>query len=273
METLSILVISCDKYFEIWPIFFKLFFKYWPDCPFKIYLSTNEMDYTDPRIQVIKVGEDISWGSNLKSALSKISDKYVLTLLEDFLILKPVDSFKILKQLENIQELDGHYLRLLDNPKPNKSIAFSSEIGEITPGQHWRVAMQPAIWKRSTLTDLLRTDETAWDMEIKGSVRSNSIPTGFYSTYKCLIFFNNGLEKGYWLRYNLPIMKKEGIILPVQTFPVMTHKQHVLRFLSTHLNLLGWNPLVLTFKKFFPGVAAILKELKKDSGLTKNKSK
>jgi hypothetical protein len=270
MEPLSILVISCDKYADVWPIFFRLFFKYWPDCPFKIYLSSNLKEYEDPRIQSIKVGKDISWGSNLQVALSKITSKYVLTFLEDFLIFKPIDTNKIKRQFENIQQLDGHYLRLRDNPKPDKSLESTSEIGEISPGQNWRVAMQPAIWKHSSLVGLLRPDETAWDMEINGSIRSNEMITGFYSTYDCLIFFNNGIEGSNWLRYNLPYLKKEGIVLPVSQFPVMTRRKHILRFISNKLNHLLVNPAKLTVKKYFPKVFLKLKNAKTSSSPNMN---
>ena len=34
----AILIVSCDKYSDLWDPFFKLFFKFWPDCPFNIYL-------------------------------------------------------------------------------------------------------------------------------------------------------------------------------------------------------------------------------------------
>ncbi len=38
---LAILVCSCDKYADVWEPFFKLFFKFWPDCPYPIYLLSN----------------------------------------------------------------------------------------------------------------------------------------------------------------------------------------------------------------------------------------
>ena len=37
----AVVVSSCDAYSDAWKPFFKLFFKYWSDCPFPIYLVTN----------------------------------------------------------------------------------------------------------------------------------------------------------------------------------------------------------------------------------------
>ena len=40
-EDLTILDVSCDRYADFWEIFFKLFDRYWLDCPYKVYFGTN----------------------------------------------------------------------------------------------------------------------------------------------------------------------------------------------------------------------------------------
>ena len=37
----SILVVSCDRYRDLWTPFFTLFQRYWPDCDMPVYLGTN----------------------------------------------------------------------------------------------------------------------------------------------------------------------------------------------------------------------------------------
>ena len=52
---LSVLVISCDRYADLWRPFFELFWRHWPDCQGPVYLGSNFTDYSDPRVQTIKV--------------------------------------------------------------------------------------------------------------------------------------------------------------------------------------------------------------------------
>jgi len=42
-----VLIASCDAYSDAWAPFFALMKKYWPDCPYPIYLISN---YQDPGI-------------------------------------------------------------------------------------------------------------------------------------------------------------------------------------------------------------------------------
>jgi hypothetical protein len=40
-DNLAVIVVSCDLYSDVWKPFFTLFFKYWNDCPFPVYLTSN----------------------------------------------------------------------------------------------------------------------------------------------------------------------------------------------------------------------------------------
>ena len=50
-EDPAILVVSFDAYQDLWPVFFQAFFKYWPDCPYRVYLGANTATYVHPRVQ------------------------------------------------------------------------------------------------------------------------------------------------------------------------------------------------------------------------------
>lgn len=44
----TIVVSTCDAYRDLWPAFFALFKRYWPDCPYKIVLNTETLDFQWP---------------------------------------------------------------------------------------------------------------------------------------------------------------------------------------------------------------------------------
>lgn len=48
---LAILVLSCDKYSDLWDDFFNLKDKFWPECPYSCYLATDTKEYNREGVQ------------------------------------------------------------------------------------------------------------------------------------------------------------------------------------------------------------------------------
>jgi len=82
--SVGVLVLSCDKYVDIWHAFFTLFFRYWPDCPFPVYLLSNFKSFDHPHVKPILVGEDETWSISVSKALKKFPHDIALITLEDF---------------------------------------------------------------------------------------------------------------------------------------------------------------------------------------------
>jgi hypothetical protein len=228
-QELSILVNSCDKYADLWPIFFALFWKYWPDCPFPVYLGANENMFKHSRVEMITVGSDRSWAETTRRMLELIPSPYVLFFLDDFFIYKPVDTAVVKSLAVEMKELNADYLRFRPAPPPDVSVSGHPRVGRIRPGAEYRCSLGIALWRRETFLKLLRDGETAWQMEILGSRRSEAYG-GFYSTWDTIIERTNGLEAGKWLRYNLPLLKREGLVVP-PGHPVMSRSEHAARWM------------------------------------------
>lgn len=196
---LSILIVSCDKYSDIWPTFFAFFWNYWSDCPFPVYLGANQKSFDDIRIRMLYTGPDFNWAKNTRTMLAQIDTPYVIMLLEDFFLKQHVLTTQINYFLDGLKQLKGGYLRLKPFPKPDLPVQAFPDIGEISPGAPYRSALQAAIWEKETLVNLLKPGESAWDMEIYGSRRSDRLPVGFYSTWETVINYEAGVCKGKWL--------------------------------------------------------------------------
>ena len=87
MSDLSILCVFYDGYEEVWQDFFNLFYKYWSDCPYKLFVANNcsRPEYIIKNsIEVINAGEKAEFSTKVRKALDLIDTKYVLLLLEDF---------------------------------------------------------------------------------------------------------------------------------------------------------------------------------------------
>lgn len=177
----ALLVSSCDEYHDLWRPFFTLLWRYWPDCPFRVYLISNYVTYEDPRVTPLAVGEDRHWASNCRAALARVPFPYVLYVEEDSFFYQAVDTRRVLELAAFLFQSDGACMRLFPSPGPDAPVQESTEVGLISPGVPYRVALQAAIWHKETLQGLLVDGETGWEMELIGSRRSDTLQKPFFS--------------------------------------------------------------------------------------------
>jgi hypothetical protein len=238
----SLLVVSCDKYADAWPMFFHLLWKMWPDCPFPVFLGTNSLSYADSRITMIHIGEDRSWCDNLQVMLARIETPYVLVMLDDYFILETVDNQRIVETLGAVKKLNGAYAILnATMPPPDRLIEEYPWLGEMDPGFPYRCSLNPAFWRRDVLSELLMTGESCWDFEHFGSIRSGSRSERFLRNTTILLRIDkNGIWRGVWCRPTVKLAKKLGISLDMQRRPQMGWLPHLKRTLLRYPNKLSY---------------------------------
>jgi hypothetical protein len=169
---LAILVLSCDKYASLWPLFFDRFKRFWPDCEYPIFLLANEFNFQRDGVETIKIGPDKDWTSNLMRALEFVDAENVLLMLDDAPLAAKVDSDKFSDLISIFESRKFNYLNCKASPLPKNKTEFNS-IGELPPGSNYRAALVPCIWRVSILKDIAKIGESAWQFEIRGSKRSD----------------------------------------------------------------------------------------------------
>jgi len=216
---LAVLVVSCDKYSDLWEPFFTLFWRFWPDCPFNVYLLSNNIDPAMPRVKSLLIGDDISWSDNLRKSLLQLEEEYVFLFIEDLFLYDFVDTDEVLGVIGNAIDNEANYIRLNALPMPDKK--FNEKIGIISKGTIYRSSVVSAVWKKSALLDLLKQGESAWDFEIFGSVRSDKYD-GFYATWGNELPVINGVIKGKWRRCAVKKCRSLGFEVDLNKRLIMT---------------------------------------------------
>jgi hypothetical protein len=204
-KNIAVVIVSCDKYSDLWNPILSSIKKFWPDCPYTIYFVSNELSPKFNGVTNIPVGPDISWSSNLKKALGQIPEEFVFMWLDDLFPTKPVNTKKVSRLFEWAINKDINYLCLKGLPRADKKVTES--IGLVSEGSLYRVSTVLSFWKKHTLFDLLKEKENAWQFEIEGSIRSDAYPD-FYVTLKPEIFVVNAVIKGKWRRKALAKIKR-----------------------------------------------------------------
>lgn len=253
MNEIAVVVSSCDKYSDVWKAFFTLFFKYWPDCPYPIYLISESIVYPDSRVKMISV-KDEDWSTRIITALKSISQPDVIFMVEDYLIDRPVNTKQIELLVDYMHKRKAGYLGFVPNPEPDISCDDNSIVGEVSKGSAYRLSTQAAVWNKDILLRLLRKGESIWDFEINGTNRTNDLNVIFlrlkkdpHNNYPIHYPGYTGVTRGRWSLEAVKLCKKEGIQIDLT---VRQKEKRSDRFKHRTINLL-FKLMVLSPLKYF----------------------
>ena len=264
MSDVTVLVQSCDKYADLWPIFFEVFNRQWHDCPYPILLNTESSKYESSyfHIQNLQLYKDlpeqtlneVSWSERYIETLKHIKTKYVLVILDDFFIRKPVDTSKFedfVNVVEHIPNFGAVYFNYLNTPTFYNKRLDMFLIHRTT----WtRVNSVCGLWNTEVLKSTLVPGETPWTYEHNATERFKNIPINFYSanpeTSPIQIDFHEQIMKGKWTAQCVSLLQsmnidvdfsKRGItemkVNPPRTFENMNIKEKVLFLCEKHIVL------------------------------------
>ena len=177
-EDLAILVLSCDKYCDLWNDFFNLKEKYWPDCPYPCYLATDTVDYQREGVQLIRFGNIRTWSICAKKAIEKIKEPYIALFLEDAFIYKTIDSSIIADDLQFVIDKKADFLTLERN-RMQKSLTAKDQLAphiwRIDRHRKYGIDTSAAIWEKGFLmNELEKEDCSAWQFEVNFCMEAES---------------------------------------------------------------------------------------------------
>ncbi len=243
-HTTAILVLSCDKYSDVWSPFFAFFKKYWNDCPFPIYLGTNTAPFNFTGVQQVFSQKKTTWSDELQVILNQIPEKYVIIILEDYFIYKPVINNDLFKIIDVMEAYNAAYTKLGAFPKkydelwPHKPMSNEPTLGIIEKGSKYRVCLQTAIWNKDILLNLLNPTENPWQFELEASKRSDSLGNPFLCVtadptkkivHGPIPYYCTALSAGKWMRGAVRLCKKENIAIDLTQRPIESLKEELTR--------------------------------------------
>lgn len=209
----SVLIITCDAYSDVWDYFFILFNKFWPDCPYSIYLGTNSKECNAVGVKTICIGEDVSWCDNLRVMLEKIPTQYVIIMLEDYFINKRINTDDVERTLEFAKMNKADCVRLRNSPVACRVVDKNLRIGYAEPASPYYINAQPAIWKVTSLISLLKPNWSAWQFERENSKISKMLDLNIYTTNYQLVSCLNGVVRGKYLLSTIKALQRIGVYI------------------------------------------------------------
>jgi glycosyltransferase involved in cell wall biosynthesis len=209
MKDISVLMMTCDKYSDIWQPFYQLYTKYFPN-PYDLYVGTETLD-CDFGTTIKTQGQ---WTNRLKETLKQIDTKYVLFLLDDFFIRNKVNYV----QIDTIKDYFKDNIATFNFELTNCIRTEEKSIGTFKKKSNKQIYLfscQPGLWDREKLIEILDDDKSPWQMETTeldskyefyANVGELIIDIGYYNHKKSW-----GVVQGKWATEMIKLNNKEKL--------------------------------------------------------------
>ncbi len=195
-NTTAYVVLSCDPYSDIWDVYGQLFERFWPDCPFDLYLASHHKSFDKYGFKPILLGEDISWSHGLIVLIDKLEElgyTHAMIAFDDLILCEKVDSEFVTKATMRFLSEKGDCLRFIAEKAP-KCYRHNEYYCKMPVKAPYRVTLGFTIWNLNVLHQVTIEGESAWQFEKNATERSFEFKD-FYCARKSPFKFLNLIVK------------------------------------------------------------------------------
>lgn len=187
----AFLMSSCDVYEDLWDPFFQCLDKFWPDCPYPVYLNTEHKIFSSKKqlhfsVSTINQRKDgnLTWSRRFIDALNQIDAEYIFLVLDDYFACDKVDGkyfdevMDLMNEDKSIASFQFLGTRMRNVGKQDISKDGKLDYIPLWPNG-WKTHFVPTIWRKSVLLKWLRPWESIWAFEGYGSARARRWPSRY----------------------------------------------------------------------------------------------
>jgi hypothetical protein len=209
----GVFVCSSDSRIDILDRVLPSILKYWPDCPYPIYVGLNAPTDKWPSVKTL-VAQTSDWRRETLQQLGQLSETHLIVILDDFLFQGPADQLRISELVSRVVNSGLPYLRLLPLGKSLRERVStlirprsSSDVRRISARRPFYSALQIAVWDKGHFKSLLELEGSIWEFEHQKRV---NVP--HYAITDCPpIIYRHLVEKGRWLPYARSLLRMAGL--------------------------------------------------------------
>jgi hypothetical protein len=243
-KDIAVLVVSCDRYSDMWEPFFEFFRLFWSDCPYNVYLSTNVLSPNINGVTILNTGNSSDWSTELTKAISSIPEKNVILFLEDYFIREKVDNYELKSYIDYFIKSGAAYMKLgcfsskYNELWPYTVISSYPKVGRIDKSAKYLVCLQLTLWDKDYLKTLLVPGESPWQFEINGSRRSENSGRDFlcvkenrfrFDVHGPVVYLCGAITQGVLMRDAIRMANKYNIKIDLTARPIESKFEEIVR--------------------------------------------
>lgn len=215
-QNMCILVVSCDKYADCWEPFSLCLQKFWPDCPYPVYLATETKEAPAHTIyKKVLHSSNPSWTGRLREVCYQIHESNILLTLEDHWFANFVDSNAISNIAQLVDRTSDIGVVYLDYPiRKGNPWSGNSNYNVIPPNTPYRLSAGPSIWRKEFLLIACAEDADAWNFERIKSFAPSTFSFTVLScvdSYYCRVHPAGAIQRGKWQSFIPSFCKKNSL--------------------------------------------------------------
>ena len=166
---ITMLILSCDKFSDLWEGHIKLLRQNWPDRDFQACIVTDAAaDKTFDDVKIISAGAEKEWSERLAYALNCVDTDYFFITLDDYYLVNRVSNGSINELIEVMDKEHLDYVRLYKRPKRGTLEQLGSYEGiyRVDLGMTYTVNLYAGIWRRDFIKSITDKPVNAWKYEV-----------------------------------------------------------------------------------------------------------
>ena len=170
MNKMTLLILSCELFSDLWDAHVYQLEKYWSDRGMDTYIVTDKKHETSYEgVKVIAAGEGVEFTDRLKYALEQIDSEYIFITLDDYFLIKNVSNESIEHLVGLMDEQNYDYIRLFKRPTKSKGkrIKGYKRVNDINVNNRYSVNLYSGIWRKEFLKNTLREPLNPWVYEVR----------------------------------------------------------------------------------------------------------
>lgn len=213
-DQLTLLILSCDNFSDLWEGNIKLLEQNWPDRNIKTYIVTDKQtDRKFENVDIIAVPDAMEWSDRLASAVRQVETDYVMVSLDDYFLIKPVADNVMQSRLDMMKQCNLTYLRLFPRPKraTREKLEGYPKIYRIDTDEKYSVNLYTGIWKKDFLEYTVQESKNAWRFEVSLPRRAREYGAKCAASYNPDFVILDVVRKGKLLHKAARYFKKHDI--------------------------------------------------------------
>lgn len=209
MTKVAIMFNTCDKFNDLWSLFFNCLDRFWKPN-YDIYINSETLDYKNDNYNIINVhpNEKKSWSDRLFNCVTKIDSKYIICIEDECIIEEKVDE-KYINQAINMLDINNNIACIHFMHIPGEKYDDEKNLPFVKRKYNYRnlITQQVCIWRKSKWLQYIKRNENPWEYECLGSARGVLNNDEFYSVRDDL---DDIIKYGYgFIVYRGCFMKEE----------------------------------------------------------------
>jgi len=165
--SIAVFFSAWDKSQKYFPVLQHSMNKYWSNCPYPIYFTTNFID--GPFGTTLKYGKDEGWSKMMIKLLPEVKEDTIIFMMEDYWLWKEVDQERLSKIVNLVDKNEIDYARLI--PSPGAIQPYNDDLNYFNTDFMYKTSLGPGVWNKKFFESLLVAEENPWQFEQESAKR------------------------------------------------------------------------------------------------------